>query len=517
MKAMALEADGPSTRDRIPDSVPSLAVLYFHNLAQDPDSEYFCSGITEDILTDLSKIAGLRVASRNAVTRYRGEEVDIAKVGSELGVQAILEGSVRRSGDRIRITTQLISASDGFQLWAERYDRTLDDVFAVQDEIATAIVEALRVAMTPSDVQRIAKDRPKDARAYDLYLKGREEYGRYSRESMQKALDLFHEAIAIDPGYALAWAGIADCHAQFVQQGWSPDSDEALRLGMDAAKQAVSIDPRLPEGHKAEGLVRHVNGDREGSRLALARAIQADPTYTPALINLSVNCFVTADIAGAERLLRRVLEIDPQDVFALLWLGMLLCWTDRPEEAWRAAERIRELSEEPVYVTASYAIRILVSAHRNDAAEAERLLEAAAGDRPDPDVLEPHRAYFAIEAGRMEEAREILEKTEFVINPTAVAFLAGAACRLGMPELAEKVVQRRSGGRSNGITARLEPMMHPLLDRKLFGRRRSDLTLVWPLQAPMIDETRHRLFKRVMIETGKPEGSDVLQLRSGID
>ena len=139
---------------------PSLAVLYFENLANDPESEYFCAGITEDILTDLSKIKGLRVASRNAVARYRGAPVDIAKVAAELGVKAVLEGSVRKAGDRVRITAQLINAADGFHLWAERYDRTLQDVFAVQEEIASSIAAALRVALSPAETQGAGPEPP---------------------------------------------------------------------------------------------------------------------------------------------------------------------------------------------------------------------------------------------------------------------------------------------------------------------------------------------------------------------
>ena len=154
-------------------ATPSLAVLYFENLADDKENEYFCAGITEDILTDLSKIKGMRVASRNAVARYRGAPVDVGRVAAELGVGAVLEGSVRRSADRIRISAQLINAADGFHLWAERYDRTLQDVFSVQEEIAASIAGALRVTLTPAETQQIAQNRPSDARAYDLYLKGR--------------------------------------------------------------------------------------------------------------------------------------------------------------------------------------------------------------------------------------------------------------------------------------------------------------------------------------------------------
>src|SRR5262245_29471643 len=253
--AIAQELSSPSSAAATGPATPSLAVLYFENIASDPESEYFCAGITEDILTDLSKIKGLRVASRNAVARYRGAPVDIARVGADLGVKAVLEGSVRRAGDRVRITAQLINAADGLHLWAERYDRTLQDVFAVQEEIASSIAAALRVALSPTEAAKLVADRPNDARAYDLYLKGRQRYGSYTAQSLREALDLFHQAIAIDPEYALAWTGVADVHGQLLQWEYSQDHGEDLRLGFAAADRALAINPRLPDAHKSRALM----------------------------------------------------------------------------------------------------------------------------------------------------------------------------------------------------------------------------------------------------------------------
>ncbi|HKQ19667.1 MAG TPA: protein kinase, partial [Candidatus Eisenbacteria bacterium] len=269
--------------------LPSLAVLYFENLSSDSDNEYFCSGITEDILTDLSRIRGLRVASRNAVERYRGAPVDLPRVASELGVISVLEGSVRRSGDRVRISAQLINAADGFHLWAERYDRKLDDVFAVQEEIAKSIAEALRVTLTPKESKGLVKNRPDDARAYDLYLRGRARYGAYTPEGIQEALELFQQALGLDSGYALAWAGVADCHGQMLQYGAAEDSQKTAKLGLEAARRAIALSPRLAEGHKAEALVLKFIGDRAGSYAALQKALESNSRFTPALINLGVD------------------------------------------------------------------------------------------------------------------------------------------------------------------------------------------------------------------------------------
>ena len=345
---------------------PSLAVLYFENLAADPESEYFCAGITEDILTDLSKIKGLRVASRNAVARYRGGPIDIAQVAAELGVGAVLEGSVRRSGGRVRISALLINAADGFHLWAERFDRTLEDVFAVQEEIAAAIAGALSVALAPADVAKMAQERPDDVRAYDLYLKGRERYGKYTADALREALELFQQAIAVDPNYARAWAGIADCYGQMGQWGGSLDLAELVRLGREAARKAIELNPQLPDGYKAEALVLRFGGDRDAACASLRKAIEADPRYTPALLNLGVDAYCTADLAGAERYARRTLEIDPQEAFAMTWLAVLAAETRRGDEALLHARRIRALSSDAFYLSASYLIEASILLDRGE-------------------------------------------------------------------------------------------------------------------------------------------------------
>ena len=494
---------------------PSLAVLYFENLANDPESEYFCAGITEDILTDISKIKGLRVASRNAVARYRGKPVDIGTVASELGVRAVLEGSVRKAGDRVRITAQLINAADGFHLWAERYDRTLQDVFSVQEEIASSIATALRVALTPAETQGLLQNRPDDVRAYDLYLKGRARYGSYTAESLRDALDLFQKAAAIDPDYALAWAGIADCYGQMTQWGIAADIEEALRLGLEAARKAIALNPRLPEAHKAESLVLRYMGDAVGARASLTRALEANPRFAPALINLAVDSFDHADLAGAERLIRRVLDLDAQDAFATTWLAALLVYTSRYDQAIAAGTRVRTLSSDTFYVTASYILRAWANLSRGDLAAAEQAMREGAADGADPVNLRGVEAMLAARAGRLDEAGRILRGIADAKNLGAgsISVAAGAAARVGDPELSARFLEKVTGTRMGGTMARLDPELHPLLDRPSLAPRRRDVTLIWPLEAPMIDPARYVLFKEVRIESGLPQGSDLLASR----
>ncbi len=507
--AIAADLSSPKAPARA-GGPPSLAVLYFENLSAESESDYFCAGITEDILTDLSKIKGMRVASRNAVARYRGAPTDIARVVSDLGVGAVLEGSVRRSGPRVRITVQLVSA-DGFQLWGERYDRTLDDVFAVQEEIASAIVGALRVALTPAESEQIGQNRPSDARAYDLYLKGREHYRRYDPASLHQAIRLFEQAIAVDPKYALAHAGIGDAYGQLLQ--WSDeDPDEVTRRGLEAARRAIALNPRLPEAHKAEALVLGFSGDTKGSEAALRRAIEADPRFTPALGNLAAERFRLADLAGSERLIRRSIELEPDDPHMYAWLSLVTMYTGRYDESAQVADRIRKLSSEKFYVTVSHMHQAWIATLRGRPWDAEHWLADARRDNVEESHLAMFEADLAARSGDHDRAARLL--AEFgdsgLLNFTSITFGASAAFRNGQVDRAVELLGRRVIKDAAMVILRLDPLLHPLLDLQPFAPRRSPLTLVWPVEAPMIDRTRLRLFREVRIESGTPEGSDVL-------
>src|SRR5262245_10058850 len=405
-------ASGGGGRRRAADARPSLAVLYFENLAGEAENEYFCAGITEDILTDLSKIKGLRVASRNAVVRYRGAAVDIPKVASELGVAAVLEGSVRRAGDRVRISAQLINAADGFHLWAERYDRTLQDVFAVQEEIASSIAGALQVALSPAESKALVEDRPADARAYDLYLKGREQYGRYSAASLRAALDLFRQAIDVDPGYALAWAGVADAHGQMVAWGVTTDAAETLRLGLEAARKAIELNPRLPEAYKAEALVYRYLNDNPRAKASLQKALEINPRFVPALTNLAVQAICDADIARTERLFRFAVESDPGYAFTVTWLAVILMMTGRIDECLAICDRVRAMTDENFYVTGSHLLRATCHLRRGDLAAAEQAAREGIANGADAANMRIVLAAIAVRRGGIEEARQCLDELE---------------------------------------------------------------------------------------------------------
>ncbi len=505
LAAIALEFSAPR-RAATTAPLPSLAVLYFENLSSDPESDYFCAGMTEDILTDLSKIKELRVASRTAVARYRGSAVDLSKAAAELGVGAILEGSVRRAGDRVRITAQLVNVADGFHLWAERYDRVLQDVFAVQEEIASAIAGALRIALDPTDARALLRDRPGDVRAYDLYLQGRALYNRRTPAAFRQALELFTQATAIEPGYALAWAGVADCFGQLIQNGMTEDVAGTARQGLEAARRAIALDPKLVEGHKAEALVLLMAGDRSASQAALLRAIEADPRHAPTLINLCVDALLSADLAGAERWIRKALDVDPRDPFAVGTLAGICQLTRRDDEAVGWTHQLRRLSSDPFFVTDACVTRLLVYLEQGNLVNAAQAIREGLDDGADPAMLQPFESQIAARSGKLDEARRWLTGIRSPLDdPGWPEACAVVAVQCGNLDFAAQLMMRPSVRAWSKILIRLNSGLHPLLEREEFGPPCCELTLVWPLEAPPVDEQRRRLFATVRVETGRPE------------
>ena len=237
---------GPTTL--APPDKPSIAVLPFTNVSGDPEQEYFSDGISEDIITDLSKIADLMVISRNSCFTYKGRAVDTRTVGRDLGVRSVLEGSIRRSGKRVRITAQLIDAATGGHLWAERYDRDLTDLFAVQDDVTRRIVDALKVTLSPTEKARLADSGTPSIDAYDWALRGRELLRGNPKnwETFEQSKAFFTRAIEIDPSYSEAYAGLGMAYMFDYQNRWSDNPDSSLPLAKRYAEQAIEKDPKEP-------------------------------------------------------------------------------------------------------------------------------------------------------------------------------------------------------------------------------------------------------------------------------
>ena len=349
----------------------SVAVLYFENLSSAKEDEYFRDGMTEDIITELANIQGLRVFPRPAMLAYRDKPVTAPQVGTELGAAYVLGGSIRRAGNRLRITAQLVETRSNHTMWGQRYDREMADVFEVQDEIARALAQALRISLSPQEEKTIARKPTENLQAYDYYLRGRS-YAR--RESLEFALQMFEQAIKLDPAFALAHAAMANVCA--ISYEWRGRDPKWIDQGLAACDRALTLDPSLPEALVARGRIFYVQKRYdeaiEYARLAIARKPDCEGAYNvlgraffasgrfqePArLVERAVEAngddynmyipYVTAldslgDKAGARRLrerhaqvLERQLELVPEDVRARILLASTCPYLDREEDAIR--------------------------------------------------------------------------------------------------------------------------------------------------------------------------------------
>ncbi len=262
----------------------SIAVLPFDNMSGDPEQEYFSDGISEDIITDLSKVGRLLVIARNSSFTYKGKSVDIRTVGRELGVAAVLEGSIRRAGNRVRINAQLIDAATGAHLWADRYDRELTDIFAVQDEVTRQIVEALKVTLTPAESALITHAPTRNIAAHDLFLRGREALlgARKTKETFEQAVDCFTRAIDLDPAYAEPYAGLAHAYNHDFQNHWSGQTDSRERSGY-YSRLAIEKGPNLPYAHYIAALTKFWERDFHGMAREIDIALALNPNFALAM------------------------------------------------------------------------------------------------------------------------------------------------------------------------------------------------------------------------------------------
>ena len=264
---------------QMPSEKPSIAVLPFDNMSGNPDQEYFADGITEDLTTDLSKISGLFVVARNSAFSYKGRQVDLRTVGDELGVRYLLEGSIRRAGNQIRINAQLIDAVSGGHIWADRFDGTMADIFALQDQVNRKIVAALEVSLTSADEARFDQVETTVPEAYDLLLQGVELYNSFNRDSVIESRELFKRATQLDPNYARAWANVALTYATEVNFFWSYDREAAIRNGLEFAARAIELDDSLPQIYLTRSILYLSQRQHEAAFEAARRTIEVHPNY----------------------------------------------------------------------------------------------------------------------------------------------------------------------------------------------------------------------------------------------
>jgi adenylate cyclase len=302
----ALDRTSP---DVVPAPAASIAVLPFANLSGDPDFEYFSDGITEDIITDLSKVSSLLVIARNSAFAYKDQPLSLKSVAEALRVRYVLEGSVRRSGDTIRINAKLIDAATGSHLWVERYDRHIQDIFAVQDDVTHNIVSALALTLTDEENKRVARRYTHSVAAYDLFLRGQSFYARSTEQDNARARELYMRAIEIDPAFARAHAAVALTHTEDFRHGWGSDPARSISQAVARAKQAVALDDSIPQTWWTLGYVYVSNRQNKEGATAAERAIALDPNNADAKTTLAY---------------ARVYQNRPQDAIALVSKAMQL-------------------------------------------------------------------------------------------------------------------------------------------------------------------------------------------------
>ncbi|KQV84526.1 adenylate/guanylate cyclase domain-containing protein [Rhizobium sp. Root1220] len=361
-----------------------VAVLPFTNMSGDPEQEYFSDGITEDIITDLSKISRLYVVARNTAFTYKGKSVQVKQVAAELGVDFVLEGSVRKVGQRVRITGQLIDAKNGGHLWADRFDRDLTDIFAIQDEITHAIVDQLKIKLLPEEKRAIETEPTQNVEAYTYYLRGRQLSHTWTRPYLLLARRMFETAVALDPDYARAYAGMADCESAL--RDWHA-GEYTLSGILGLSARALALDPNLAEAHASRGLALHQDG-RDAEALAeFERALTLEPDLYEANFHYARFLFMQGKFESALVFFTRAAEIRPDDYLSPIHL-MSACrslgLSDEVENWARVcverAERALELHPEnsgPAHRGA------LALAHLGDAARAKEWVERAKHIDPD--------------------------------------------------------------------------------------------------------------------------------------
>jgi TolB-like protein/tetratricopeptide (TPR) repeat protein len=363
IEEMLARLSAPSRRSE----TTSIAVLPFHNIGGDPENDYFGDGLAEELIDGLGRIKDLRVAARTSAFEFKGKNVDVRRIGEQLGVATILDGSVRAAGDRVRVMVQLLSVSDGCQLWSQRFDGNMRDVFAIQDEIAGAIVDRLRVKFGDGIGQPQMKRYTENLDAYHLYMKGRFYWAKRHEVGLHQSLEYFRKAIEIDPGHALAHTAVADVYWSLGLYMARPPT-EVFPLARAAALRALTIDEELGPAHTALGVIR---------------------------------CFFDWDWPSAEREFHRALELEPMSALAHGYHAALLTLTDRRSEALEEARRTQQVDPFSSTARGLAALTLGLNEQYEEAAQVCRLgLEVEPDSFPDGWIL----AWTDDRRGRYQEA-----------------------------------------------------------------------------------------------------------------
>src|SRR5438445_1030973 len=405
-------ATPPGSQSSDAVTAKSIAVLPFVNMSADPENEYFTDGIAEEIINALTKIQALRVAARTSSFAFKGKNEDIGGIARKLKVATVLEGSVRKAGNRLRVTAQLVNAADGYHLWSERYDRQLEDVFQIQDEISENIVRALRVVLSEEEKRAIEQARPETVQAYDYYLAGRQFFHQFRRTGIQFARRMFERAIEIDPNYALAYAGVADC-CSFLYMYWD-GSKANLESAESASRKARALDPERAEAHASRGFALPLRRQYAEARQEFEAALRLDPKLYEAHYLYARACFQEGKLEEAVQHYTDAARVRPEDYQALLLMQGPLTRLGRRADLQAALRQGLQVAEKHLELNPDDARALYLGAGALLLlGERERGLEwtkrARAIDPEDPGVLYNVACSYA-QLGQTDEAISCLQK-----------------------------------------------------------------------------------------------------------
>ena len=409
--ATAAQAECRPADAAAPDA--SVAILPFTDLSEAKDQDFFCDGLAEEILNALTRVRGLRVASRTSSFRFREGGADARDIGRTLNVAAIMEGSVRKAGERVRVTAQLIDAGNGYHLWSETFDRRLEDVFAIQEEIARNVVDALRVSLKTPDALDLRRYAPRDMRAYEFYLRGRRLEGAKDPLKWEYSARMYRRAIGIDPGYAQAHAGLADVLTELMLWRFVSPQD-VLQEALAASRRALELAPELAEAHVAHAHTLEFAGDHEGAAAEFNRALELNPDLYEASYYYARHCFSRGQYDRAIELFEAAHRARPDEFQALMIaIGAAEALGDdaRADDMARRglATSLQTIELDPENARAHYAAASMLQ-RLGDKESAHRHAEAALHLRPnDYDTLYNCACYFA-QAGDADRALDLLER-----------------------------------------------------------------------------------------------------------
>jgi len=461
----------------------SIAVLPFADLSPQKDQEYFCDGMAEELISTLAKIDQLKVASRTSAFQFKGKGHDIREIGDKLQVQAVLEGSVRKAGDRLRITVQLINVGDGFELWSEKYDRDLKDVFAIQDEISLAIVDSLKVKLLEKEKEALVKRYTDNTEAYKLYLKGRYNWNRRYEGGLQKGIEFFQQAIDIDPLYALAYTGIADSYSLLGHYGFLPPR-EACPKAKIAAEKALEIDDKLAEAHTSLARIKmHYDWDWDAAEQELKKALELNPNYSTALEWYSLYLMIMGRFDEAVQEAKHALELYPLSLIINAVLGGIYYFAGKNEEAIEQFQRTIEIESD---FSLTYLFQSGALANLN----------------------------------RFEEAVESLKKLDYLTagSPFALGYLGAGVAGAGQKDEAQKMLdQLNELSKKKSVSPFYIAMVYLGLDdkdklfeylEKAYEERESLLAFInsWPLFDSLRPEPKFKaILKKMGFKPNQPE------------